>query len=66
LIAFMQASIFATMEHLPFLYLYLALIYSAVEASKDRTATLPVAPGPVSLPGRAGRMVHLRRPGRRA
>ena len=35
LIAFMQASIFATMEHLPFLYLYMAVIYSAVEASKS-------------------------------
>jgi O-antigen ligase len=46
LVAFLQASIFATMEHLPFLYLYLALIYVAVEAAKDRIA----APVPVPLP----------------
>ena len=57
LVAFLQASIFATMEHLPFLYLYLALLYSAVEAAKQRVAAPRPAPAPVpshlmSLPRR--------------
>ena len=48
LIAFMQASIFASMEHLPYLYIYIAMIYTLIVVSGpgERGIPVPAVSGP--------------------
>lgn len=48
LIGFLQAAIFDTMGHLPFLYLYLAIMYAAAEASKQPFLVPALAPAPAT------------------
>jgi O-antigen ligase len=58
LIAFLQAALFATMEHLPFLYLYLALIYTGTRVAEE---DVPAREAPAKAPA-PGRRVLLRQP----